>query len=569
MSPSPPFILLTIRGGGENIAAMYDPYNGLYKKNELAKIRKYLQEELERSLKFLKKPGKPKTYYLSYLFRNRREERLFGRLGSIVEHRSSSQNFVNCDLRVGSYRYDNVMDGGLHDNSEKSESIDYMEMPGEVHADSFKYKLWKLTDACYREAAEQYYQRKSRELHYVDANGGLASRVKRPPVRHWRFQDLPEADIDYWTHLIRKAGKLTKNHPMIKNSSFEFVSRHQQGILVNSEGSQILQQGRIFELRGHLWMLTRRGEGISQDISFIKGDLGELPSEKEFLRIIREKLELLFSLERAPQLNSYSGPVLLSPEACGLFFHEVIGHRLEGSRLLTTDDGSTFRDLLGKQIAPRFVDIVDDPTRRLFDDARMIGHFLYDDEGSPAKRAHLVEKGVLKSFLTTTSPIPGQRKHNGHARNDRHERPISRMGNLYISSRNPVSSEEMRETFLREIRDQKKPYGIHIKSTLGGETDTSTYDFQAFKGEITHAVRVFPDGKEEPVRDVDFVGTPLSALDAVMCLGDDREMDNSYCGAESGIVPVSTISPSMLMRNLELQSRDRERYTQYAMPLPF
>ena len=127
----------------------------------------------------------------------------------------------------------------------------------------------------------------------------------------------------------------------------------------------------------------------------------------------------------------------------------------------------------------------------------------------------------------------------------------------------------MRQLFIEEIKRQKKPYGIWVKDTLGGETGTSSYDFQAFKGEILDAVRVFPDGREEPIRGVDFVGTPLSSLDSVVCLGDDPTLDNSYCGAESGVVPVSTVSPSMLMRNLELQGQDRERYTQYIVPLPY
>ncbi|MBL8018741.1 MAG: TldD/PmbA family protein [Leptospirales bacterium] len=549
--------------------SLYDPYRGLYTKVELEKVKDYMREELTRSFQHFRKKTSPRPHYASYLFRNYRTEKISGRLGGITDHTIGSQNTVYCDVRVGSPRFDNLINGGLEDNSDRDESIEYINMPAEIERDPFRFSLWKLTDAKFREAAEQYYERKSKELHYVDPNRGLPSRHKRNAVKSWKYTKLPEVDREFWMYRIRRAGQLLKKYTNIKNSRFEFSCHHRQSVLVNSEGSEILQQQSIFELRGSLWLLNKKGEGIVQEIHFTEGALDDLPGEKEFMAVIQQKIDSLLALEKAPRLDSFSGPVLLSGGASGLFFHEVVGHRLEGSRLLSPDEGGTFRSLRGKKIAPDYIDIIDDPTLTHYGDRHMIGHFLYDDEGTPAQKAVLVEKGVLKQFLTTATPIPGQRETNGHARSQKHERPISRMGNLLVVNRKPVDSDEMRERFIEEIKRQKKPYGIYVKDTLGGETGTNSYDFQAFKGEILDASRVYPDGKEEPIRGVDFVGTPLSSLDAVVCMGDDPALDNSYCGAESGVVPVSTVAPSMLMRNLELQGQDRERYTQYVVPLPY
>lgn len=547
---------------------LYDTYNGLATPKELETAAKLLKTELRRSLAHLRK-GRPRAYYLSYLFRNQRVETIAGRLGAVAEHRAVANKQAFCDMRVGSYRYDNVGGGGLSDNSERDESVDYMSLPSEMENDAFRYALWRLTDARYREAVEQYYERKSLEVHYVDAMRKLPSRTKRRGIRDFKPVRFEELDIDYWKHLIRRAGALVKRHPQIKNSWFEFSAIHRQHVFVDSEGAMQLQESAIFEMRAHVWLLTRKGDAISQELNLTEGDIKNLPNEKEFLKRIGEKIKLLIALDKARRLNSYSGPVLLSPDAAGLFFHEVVGHRLEGSRLLSPEEGSTFADLRGKRVAPEYIDIIDDPTQELFQGRRLLGHFRYDDEGSRSARAVLVEKGVLKNFLTTSAPIPGQKELNGHARNQSHERPISRMGNLIIHNRSPVPFPLMWDLFLEEIRRQKRPFGIYIKETLGGETDTSSYDFQAFKGEIMNVVQVFPDGRQRPIRGVDFVGTPLTALDSVMCLGDDPALVNSYCGAESGMIPVSTIAPSMLMRTLELQARDTERYTQYALPLPY
>ncbi len=542
--------------------------DGLYTGSELARVKNFLLNELKRSHTTLKKK-KPGVYYLAYLFRNSRMEGIQGRLGAITHFRKKTKNSAFCDLRVGSYRYDNVQSGGLIPrSSETEEGEDLSLMPQEVHEDAYRHSLWRLTEARYREAAEEYYNKKSRELHYVDLNRDLPAMLKRKPIHHWNYSPMIQIDMDHWANILRKAGDVTRNHSDIKNSFFDFFIHYRQTLMVNSEGSVILQQSQIFELRGYFWLLTANGEGISQEISFITGSHLDLPGEQEFLRKVKEKIQLLQKMEKAPIINAFSGPVLLDPKPAGLFFHEVVGHRLEGSRLLSLEEGSTFRDLKGKRLTPDFIDIIDDPTLDSFGKQATLGFFDYDDEGSKSKSTLLVEKGILKRFLSTASPLPSQRELNGHARNQLSERPISRMGNLIVKNRKPVSRDKLKEMFLQEIRKSGKPFGIHIIETLGGETETSSYDFQAFKGEILHATRVFPDGREELVRGVDFVGTPLSALDSVVVMGDDATLDNSFCGAESGIIPVSSISPSLLMKNLELQTNDRERYAPFAYPSP-
>ena len=547
---------------------IYAAFRGLYTPAEMATIGRYLKDELERSMRLLRRPGHPRVYFLSYLFRNERRESVRARLGAIVEHQMDARSHVFADVRVGNYRYDQVAQGGLEDNAPDDESVRYIEMPSEVSEDAYKVALWRLTEARYREAAEQYYERKSDELHYVDEARRMPSRAKNVGERDGKLDRFTDVDVDRWRHTLRKASGLLKASPEIQVSEMEFSAWHRQQRFISSEGADIVEQRVIFDLHATFWMLAPGGHRIEQEVSFVTGDPAELPDEKGIVALVQQRIELLRALSRAPHLPSFSGPVLLAPVPAGLFFHEVIGHRLEGSRLLSSEEGATFANLRGKPIAPRFVDIVDDPTITHFAGKSLIGTFRHDDEGALARRAALVEAGVLKSFLTTSAPIPGQKELNGHARSSRHERPISRMGNLFVSSRKPLSKEDLWAAFLEEIRRKKAPYGIFVRETLGGETDTRSYDFQAFKGEIMHAERVTPDGKSELCRGVDFIGTPLSALDSLVGLGDDVTVDNAYCGAESGMVPVSTIAPSALMANLELQSKDRQRFAPFALPPP-
>lgn len=547
---------------------LYASFRGLHTPAEMTVIAGYLKDELSRSMRLLRRPGHPRLYFLSYLLRNERRESVRARLGAIVDHHVEARSHVFADVRVGSYRYDQVAQGGLGDNDVEDESVRYIDMPAEASEDAYKIALWRLTEARYREAAEQYYERKSEELHYVDEARRLPSRVKARGEKAGKLARFAELDVERFTRTLRKASALLKSSPEIQVSELELTAWHRQQRFVSSEGADIAEQRAIFHLHATFWMLAPGGHRIEQEVSFVTCDPAELPDEKGIVKLVHGRIDLLRALARAPHLPSFSGPVLLAPVPAGLFFHEVIGHRLEGSRLLSSDEGATFANLRGKRIAPPFVDIADDPTVARFMNRSLIGSFRYDDEGRRAKRAELVEGGVLRNFLTSTAPVPGQKELNGHARSSRHERPISRMGNLFVTSKKPLSKEALWDRFLEEIRRKKAPYGIFVRETLGGETDTRSYDFQAFKGEIMCAERVTPDGKRELCRGVDFVGTPLSALDSLVALGDDVTVDNAYCGAESGMIPVSTIAPSALMAGLELQSKDRQRFAPFALPPP-
>src|SRR5208337_4957311 len=80
---------------------------------------------------------------------------------------------------------------------------------------------------------------------------------------------------------------------------------------------------------------------------------------------------------------------------------------------------------------------------------------------------------------------------------------------------------------------------------------------QAFQVQPLVVYKVFADGRpDELVRGVDIVGTPLAALTKIEATGDTPEVFNGYCGAESGSVPVSAVSPAILTRELEVQKKE-------------
>ena len=171
-----------------------------------------------------------------------------------------------------------------------------------------------------------------------------------------------------------------------------------------------------------------------------------------------------------------------------------------------------------------------------------------------AQRALLVENGVLRTYLLSRHPVEGFLKSNGHGRSQGTRKPVARMANLMVESKRQVSEAQLKKMLIAEAKRQGKPYGLIIRDITGGNTNTSSYGYQAFKGIPRMVYRVdVRDGKETLVRGVEIVGTPLSSMNRILATGRKQGVFNGFCGAESGNVPVSTVAPAVLLQEIELQ----------------
>jgi TldD protein len=175
----------------------------------------------------------------------------------------------------------------------------------------------------------------------------------------------------------------------------------------------------------------------------------------------------------------------------------------------------------------------------------------------------------LKSFLMSRSPIDGFPKSNGHGRSGPGREPVARQGNLIVESSGRVSPQRLREMLLEEVKRQDKPYGLFFDQIAGGFTMTQTSMPQTFKVLPLRVFKVHADGRpDEEVRGVDIVGTPLTSLERILATGDDDRVFNGICGAESGWVPVSAASPSLLVGTIEIERREKSHEQLPILPAP-
>jgi TldD protein len=543
-------------------------------KKEILKTVEILEKSCARAKK-LKKNGFPSPYYSAFTLRDTYYFSVWANNGALYRQRAEPSRFAYCDLRVGSYAFDQTTDGGLKDNDDNDESYRYITMPcSTFNAQAFADSLWKLSEIKYREALTDYSDKKSSSISNIN-----------PYIAYPSFHKLPR-----FTSIKPKKFKITNTQTAQKKwvdiasdlsnwiSKYDDLYAHwvdvdiylENKIFVNSEHRSIVQGKSVYTFSVSLKKYLKEGSFVDQSLVLNRTDENEIPALSELKKRVEQKYKKLQELSKAKKIHSFSGPVLLYPKPAGLLFHEAIGHRLEGSRLLSQGEGQTFKGQVGEKVLDVEVTIRDNPKLRKFNGIYCTGSFDFDDEGSETKDAMLIEKGVLKGFLTTRASIdPKKFTPNGHARNARFQRPISRMGVTIIEAKSSnYGLEDMKKTLIQEIKDQNKPFGLIVYETTGGETHTSNYDFQGFSGEIAYATLIDRHGKETPIRGVKFVGTPLQALSNIIAVGKDHEIDNSFCGAESGFIPVTTISPATLIRTIELQAKDEDLVAPFVLKKP-
>jgi predicted Zn-dependent protease len=188
----------------------------------------------------------------------------------------------------------------------------------------------------------------------------------------------------------------------------------------------------------------------------------------------------------------------------------------------------------------------------------------------PAQRVALIRDGKLESYILSRQPVRPFTRSNGHGRAQGGRTPTARMATLVVESRKALPREELKRQLLAEVRRQGRPYGLVIRDIAGGNTNTTSYGYQAFKGTPRLVYRVDAEtGREELVRGVELVGTPLASVNRILATGDAPRPFNGFCGAESGYVPVSTLAPALLVQEIELQRVARQNERGTILPSPW
>ena len=531
-----------------------------------------LSEELGRAQKSLQLRGHEAPYFIGYSVRNLENHEIGAKYGALFLDHGRRQGRLQVDVRVGSYDLDNSTQQEMFDFEGADTSYQAgREAPLDDDPLALRNSLWLLTDESYKKALSAYLKKKGKEVYKPD-DPDRPPNFSREEPQVAIAQPLPHPfDEQAWIREAREQTARLKTHPELFDSQMRVSADSEEREYANTEGARIVTESVIYGLHVQAWSRAPDGMLLENGRDFYSATEGGLPRGEKLSQAIDEMVRELIALRSAPVLDPYTGPALLAPEAAGVLFHEAVGHRLEGERQNDEKDGHTFKGQIGKQILSSFLSIVDDPSARAAGKESLNGYYQYDEQGVPGQRTVLVDHGVLKTFLLSRAPVQGGPLHsNGHGRAAPGREPVARMSNLFVLPAKTESFEDLKRDLVAEARRQNKPFGLLIRDMTGGNTDTSGFAYQAFKGQPRLVYKVdAATGAMTLVRGVELVGTPLTSINKILAAGSDARVFNGFCGAESGYVPVSTVAPTVLIGEIELQRTRKDTGRPPILPSPW
>ncbi|MFH2201560.1 MAG: metallopeptidase TldD-related protein [Elusimicrobiota bacterium] len=528
-----------------------------------------LKDELARSFPVLRGAETAPLYYMGYEARDTRTYDLAAFLGAVRSENERHSRHLDVDMRVGDYTLDSTHQFKGNNAFREDAGNAVTSLPVEDDPASLRAGIWMHTDLAYKTAQNRYLKVRTNKTVTAEEEDPSDDFSREEPARHYDVTDMPLIDKEEWRSRLRRLSAAFKKHDFLIHSGVHFSVRTENRYIVNSEGTEVVTGNSYIRLTYTLLARTEDGMDLDRFRNYDAVRVRDLPSDDKILRDIEDSIAELAALYRAPIVQPYTGPAIIRNRAAAVFFHEILGHRLEGHRQKLEDEGQTFAKKLGQPITADFISVYDDATLERFAGQSLRGFYRYDDEGVEAREVTLVKDGVLKGFLLSRSPIKGFANSNGHGRRGEGQEVTARMGNTRVHASKTVTYTRLREMLIEEIKRQGKPYGLIFEDIGGGFTNTGRSGAQSFKVLPKLVYRVYPDGRpDEAVRGADIVGTPLNSFAKILAAADDYAVFNGTCGAESGWVPVSGVAPSLLIAEVEVEKNLKNSARPPILPSP-
>lgn len=478
-------------------------------------VSRALHDEMQRSMQQLQMAQLEKPYFISYQVTDEDSIRAAATLGSAVTSSRNRVRVLSVSVRVGDYSLDNSgFLGGLQDIVSRSVA-GIVALPLDEDYQELRRRIWLATDHAYKNALEDLAGKRA-ALEDSDKNGRVAAFYHASPAVVSDLAPPLAMDLEAATHLVREASALFKQAPKITGSEVQLLEVNRLRTYLNSEGTRFTIREPQIELRVRAEADAADGRPQSDLLTVFGRKAQDLPSAAALAPRIRAMQEELEQLAAAPLPARYEGPVLFEGEAAGELFATRFATNVavepaivQGRGLQLPEgmsqQGSRLLRRIGFKVLPEFLDVADDPTLTQAAGSELMGSYKVDAEGVPARRTLVVGSGVLKTVLTSRAPVEGVQASTGNLR----ERGVA-ASNLVLSSQKSVTAQELRKQLIQLAQSQGAAYGIVIRRLHGNEADV--------------AYRLYPDGREELLRNAQLEGLDVTALSRIVAVSSDSQV---------------------------------------------
>ena len=557
---------------------------------------------LELKIPNVDQPVRP--YYVEYRLLDLEVREVVAEFGTLFSSSHTRNRFMDVEARVGSYKLDSsnfVSDDGFRGFIGPTGSVgidrDY---------DSLRQDLWIATDQAFKEAVETY-SRKQAYLSSLARQSDIDDFAKAEPVQLIEPLETADWTSRNWDQEARETSAALRAFSEIHESRVTYYLVYATEYLLTSEGTEIRQNRHFAAIEAGMSALADDGVPLNHFYAAYMARPADLPSVETVRQGLNVAGSELMALRAAPPAQDYTGPVLFEARAAAPMVAQVLGPALNGARppisfspvmeqMLSGLGGkSDWVSRLGARVLPSGVSVVDDPGAKDFNGTPLIGGYTVDNEGVRHQKVTLVENGNLKSELMSRRPGPDSNESNGHGRAAFLNDAKPTMSNLFFSSAETLSAEEMKKKFLDTCRAEKLAYCLVVREmdnpalSLLHQEDFSellaSYGGGAGTGDRLPLVvyRIYPEtGREEMIRGSRIIGLNSRALRNLAGIGNDsfvynymQSQMNGFAGTALGAfgsaqlgLPASVVAPSLLFEELEVRGARGEAKRLPLLPPP-
>lgn len=532
-------------------------------------------EELGRTreLRLMRDP----PYFVEVSVEDARTLSISGSFGAIFDVRENRFRPVRVGVRVGRPEFDNT--GSVYSDYYSGTRYDSILLPLDDHVLNLRSALWLSLDRAYKTAVEAI-GRKTASLRGVTVQDRLPD---FGPAKSTVLLDTVKpvsVDKALWTKRVRELSALFVPSKEITGSLVEFQSAQATSYYVNSGRSFVRVGDNIAYLQVRGSRQAKDGLVVYDGATIVGLTPAALPSEAALTEQVRAIVSNLDRLAEAPAGGTYTGPVLFEPQASAQIFGEIVGAHLSVVRRPVAEPGravsfggSDFETRLGSRVLPEWMDLTDDPTLTVQGGLPLAGTFKVDAEGVTPQPLNVVEKGILRTLLTTRQPVRGVTVSTGRARLPGAfgvRQP--RISNLLVKASVSEPMAALKTRLIEMMKQQGKAYGIIVRK-MDFPSHGSIDDLRRLSQRTASSgggrpvsnpvlvYQVFPDGTEKLVRGLRFRNLGTRSFRDILAASRETAVFNyvdngvplALSGAGSSVVGCSVSAPGVLFEDLELE----------------
>jgi len=523
--------------------------------NQSDPLSRAMRDELTRSMAELRLDTLPRPYFVAYRIDEVETAEAEASLGSLVHGTDARVRRLRVELRVGDYEFDNsnfVGMGGGPAFSMLAGLRGGALLPLDDQYQEIRRQLWLATDGAYKRAVEQLAQKQA-ALQNQTRTEHLPDFAKEPPAVVTDVVPAPPLDRAAAEALVRGLSGAFRAFPEVYTSGVSWSAGVVRTRYLNSEGSAFTRSSPWLELRIHASTQAVDGMPVGDAVTIYGGSPTDLPARNQLIDSVRALAARLTRLRQTPVAEVYNGPVLFEGDAAAELFNQVFAPRLVASRRpmaanpmmeqFAARTETPFLDQIGGRVLPAFLSAVDNPTLTSFQ-GHYIGGYRVDDDGVPARETRLVDHGILKTLLTTRVPVRGIPHSTGNRWG-----AGAVVSNLVVSVDSGATDQALRAELLKRAAARGRAYAVVVwrlanpmsmalsdpmsfLASMGDGDDES--DTPALRAAV--AVKLFPDGHEEPIRNAAVSGVTAASFKDIVAASQSRTVYSSPFQSPGGML---------------------------------